>query len=85
MWFNWIVTDGAGGSAVGYVQATVPTSGGPAEIAWVIGKPWQGNGYTTESVRLMLGELASHGVTEVIAHIHPGHHVRAPHSYIGYR
>lgn len=71
LWLNWIVT--LGDDAVGYVQATVPTTQGPAEIAWVIGTPWQGRGFATSAVTLMLQELRARGVTDIIAHIHPGH------------
>lgn len=70
-WANWIVEwDGA---AVGYVQATIPRDGGPAEVAWVIGRPWQGRGYARAAVRALAAELRRGGVAEVIAHIHPDH------------
>jgi RimJ/RimL family protein N-acetyltransferase len=58
---------------IGFVQATVPVNGGPTEVAWVIGRPWQGNGYATAAARLLLDDLAGRGVTAVMAHIHPAH------------
>ncbi|MGH8935853.1 MAG: GNAT family N-acetyltransferase [Acidimicrobiia bacterium] len=70
-WHNWIVRL-AGGSAMGYVQATV--CGEHAEVAWVIGQPWQGFGYATEATRAMLAWLTADGdVREVTAYIHPDH------------
>lgn len=72
-WLNHLVVLDDTGEAVGYVQATVPVSGGPAEIAWVIGVPWQGRGHATAAARLLLDELARRGVPEVVADIHPDH------------
>ncbi len=69
-WLNWVVLD-EGGTPVGYVQASRPLHVTTAEIAWVIGVPWQGRGYATRAVALMLEELASQGVDEVVADIHP--------------
>ena len=43
-WHNWIVRLRAGDVAVGYVQATVTDGGRVADVAWVIGTPWQGRG-----------------------------------------
>jgi RimJ/RimL family protein N-acetyltransferase len=68
-WHNWIVR--TAGEAVGYVQATV--AGGQAEIAWVIGEPWQGNGYAAEAATAVVGWLGGQGVERVVAHVHPDH------------
>jgi RimJ/RimL family protein N-acetyltransferase len=71
-WHNWIVRLAGHGPAIGYVQATV--RGDRADVAWVIGQPWQGCGYAAEATRAMLAWLtASTGVHEVIAQIHPDH------------
>ncbi|WP_188668002.1 GNAT family N-acetyltransferase [Tersicoccus solisilvae] len=70
-WVNLIVLLGA--QPVGYVQATVPDDGGPATIAWVIGRPWQERGLASRAASLLLAELADLGVTRVIAHIDPAH------------
>ncbi|WP_091692953.1 GNAT family N-acetyltransferase [Micrococcus terreus] len=72
-WINMIVVLHPGAQPIGFVQATVPTDGGPAEIAWVIGAPWQGQGHAAEAARQLLAHLAERGVTEVLAHIHPDH------------
>jgi RimJ/RimL family protein N-acetyltransferase len=55
----------------GTVQATVV--GGRAEIAWVVGTPWQGQGIATEAARGLVGWLCAQGVTTLVAHIHPDH------------
>jgi RimJ/RimL family protein N-acetyltransferase len=71
-WFNWIVRRRTDAVAIGYVQATV-TSEQHAEIAWVIGTPWQRNGYATEAARAMVDWLTERGVGEIVASIHPDH------------
>jgi RimJ/RimL family protein N-acetyltransferase len=68
-WLNWIVR--RAGEPVGYVQATVADS--IAEIAWVIGTPWQGRGYATEATRALVDWLRAQRVRSVVANIHPGH------------
>ncbi|MCM3556821.1 GNAT family N-acetyltransferase [Janibacter melonis] len=69
-WMNWIVLTQEG-EPVGYVQASRAVGSATAEIAWVIGAPWQGRGYASAAVALMLEELASRGIEEVVADIHP--------------
>jgi len=69
LWWNWVLR--AGESLVGYVQATV--RGDRAEIAWVVGVPWQGRGYAREAARGLVAHLREVGVTTVVAHVHPEH------------
>jgi RimJ/RimL family protein N-acetyltransferase len=62
---------------VGTVQATV-TEGHPfdrhgAEIAWVVGTPWQGRGFASEAVRGLVDWLGRRSVHTVVAHLHPAH------------
>ncbi|HEX3921652.1 MAG TPA: GNAT family N-acetyltransferase [Streptosporangiaceae bacterium] len=45
----------------------------PAEVAWVLGTPWQGRGIATEAARALVAWLGRQRVATVIAHIHPGH------------
>jgi RimJ/RimL family protein N-acetyltransferase len=71
-WRNWILRRESGGEAVGYVQATITGEGRRAEIAWVVGLRWQGQGYATEAARALVGWLDARGVWVVQAHIHPG-------------
>jgi RimJ/RimL family protein N-acetyltransferase len=72
-WHNWIVRLASDGRAVGTVQATVSNTEPEAEVAWVIGVPWQGLGYASEAARALLGWLEGAGVTVIIARIHPQH------------
>jgi RimJ/RimL family protein N-acetyltransferase len=72
IWLNMIVRDRASRSAIGYVQATInPPS---ADIAWVIGKPWQRKGYATEAAGAMVEHLARVVHVQTLrALILPGH------------
>ena len=72
-WRNWVLRLQPGGQAVGYVQATITGGGRRAEIAWVVGLAWQGQGYATEAARALVGWLDARGVPVIQAHIHPGH------------
>ncbi len=71
-WRNCIVLIGSQREPAGFVQATIPADGGPAEIAWVIGTQWQGNGYGGRSAALLIVELALRGVRRIATRIHPG-------------
>jgi RimJ/RimL family protein N-acetyltransferase len=72
-WRNWIIRRDGEGTAVGYVQATIVDEGKRAEIAWVVGLKWQGQGYATAAARALVDWLASRGVAVIQANIHPGH------------
>lgn len=72
-WINSVVVLRAEQQPIGYVQATIPVNGDPAEIAWVIGRPWQGQGHARRAARLLLDDLAAQGIEVVVAHIHPEH------------
>jgi RimJ/RimL family protein N-acetyltransferase len=71
-WRNWIIRE-PGGTAVGYVQATITGGGSRAEIAWVVGLRWQGRGYASEAAKALVAWLEARGVTSIQAHIHPDH------------
>jgi RimJ/RimL family protein N-acetyltransferase len=87
IWLNWVVRLRETSEAVGTVQATVTLAdaAGPAgaggspglaraaEVAWVIGTPWQGRGYAAEAAGALVAWLASAGVGDVTACIHPQH------------
>ena len=73
-WRNWVIWLRAEERLIGYVQATIDD--GTAELAWVIGTPWQGRGLATESARALVGWLGSqakHDIKMIVAHIHPDH------------
>lgn len=72
-WRNWIVRQRADGRAVGTVQATIDPARRTADIAWVIGTPWQGQGYATEAARALVGWLDARGLAAITAHVHPDH------------
>jgi len=72
-WCNWIVRTREPDEAVGYVQATIKDDGRMADIAWVIGVPWQRRGFATEAARAMVAWLEERGVVTVTAHVHPAH------------
>lgn len=72
-WCTWVVRDGAGGPLVGYVQATLTGSGACAELAWVVGTPWQGRRVARRAAALVLAEVGRRGAEVVVAHVRPGH------------
>ena len=74
VWANWVVRL-RDGTAIGVVQASVGVE--RANVAWVIGQPWQGAGYASEAARAMTSWLRSSGVRSVRAHIHPEHEASA--------
>jgi RimJ/RimL family protein N-acetyltransferase len=73
VWCNWVLWQREGSRLVGTVQATVTEAGGLAEIAWIVGTPWQGQGFASEAVRALVGHLRRRSVRTVVAHIHPAH------------
>ena len=74
-WLNWVISLRAEGRLVGTVQATV--AGQTAEIAWVVGAPWQGRGIAREAARGLVDWLTIQQVDTVVAHVHPDHHASA--------
>ncbi|MEV1044398.1 GNAT family N-acetyltransferase [Streptomyces sp. NPDC049916] len=71
-WWNWVLRVRTEGCLAGYVQATV--RGPRAEIAWVVGTPWQGRGYASEAAKGLVAHLAAAAdVRTLVAHIRPGH------------
>ena len=73
IWHNWIARRRTDDRAVGTVQATITADGRAAEIAWVIGVPWQGQGYASEAATGVIARLERLGVRTVTAHVHPDH------------
>ncbi|MBS2029739.1 MAG: GNAT family N-acetyltransferase [Deltaproteobacteria bacterium] len=54
-WVNLIARERTTGHAIGYVQATVNPD--IADIAWVIGTPWQRKGYAVEAARALVAHV----------------------------
>ncbi|MFG1671829.1 GNAT family N-acetyltransferase [Streptomyces sp. Y7] len=75
-WCNWVLRLRAGSCLVGTVQATI-SADGTAEIAWVIGTPWQRHGLASEAARALVAWLERGPVHTVVAHVHPDHHASA--------
>jgi RimJ/RimL family protein N-acetyltransferase len=73
-WCNWVIRLRDPGCLAGTAQATIsPAPALTAEVAWVVGTPWQGQGIASEAARALVAWLGQHSVRTVIAHIHPGH------------
>ncbi|MFI6011339.1 GNAT family N-acetyltransferase [Streptomyces sp. NPDC051243] len=75
-WCNWVLrlrgSEPGASCLVGTVQATVAEDHS-AEIAWVVGTPWQGRGLASEAARGLVAWLGRRSVHTVVAHIHPAH------------
>ena len=56
VWRNWTVRRRADSRPVGTMQATLDRRQGDwtAQVAWVIGVPWQGQGYASEAARALV-------------------------------
>lgn len=78
-WCNWVIKLSDAGRLAGTVQATISThaEGLMAEIAWVVGTPWQGRGIATEAAKALIAWLGDQSVRAVIAHIHPDNRASA--------
>ena len=77
VWLNWIVRLRATAEPVGTVQATVTSDGllWTAHVAWVIGVPWQSQGFATEAAGALADWLLARGASTLLATIHPDHAV----------
>src|SRR2546423_13682849 len=70
LWFNWIVRMRATSEAIGYIQVSLVQDTGVADLAWVIGVPFQRRGYATEAARAVAEWLSSRPEARcVTAHI----------------
>lgn len=78
-WLNWVIWLRADGCLAGTVQATITWDGdrGVAEVAWVVGRPWQGRDIATEAAHALVSWLRTKPVGLVLAHIHPDHRASA--------
>ncbi|MER5387579.1 GNAT family N-acetyltransferase [Saccharopolyspora sp. NPDC002686] len=78
-WCNWVIRLRAEDCLVGAVQATIiPGYPGPAaQIAWMVGTPWQKRGIAKEAALALVDWLRRLPVRCVIAHVHPDHQASA--------
>ena len=73
-WVNLIVRLRSSEVAIGFVQATIHNEDiCYADIAWVVGVPWQGQGYASEAAGALVAWLKCQGIDEFRANIHPTH------------
>nr|WP_307710554.1 GNAT family N-acetyltransferase [Streptomyces sp. V1I6] len=79
VWWNWVIRLREERRLTGTVQATITRTerGRAAEVAWVVGTPWQGRGIATEAARGLIAWLQEKDVQVVRAHIHPDHRASA--------
>jgi RimJ/RimL family protein N-acetyltransferase len=70
---NWVARRLDDERAVGMLQAAFGAGGRTAEIAWLVGVPWQGQGLASEAATAVVAWLAAWGVAEVTAWIRPDH------------
>jgi RimJ/RimL family protein N-acetyltransferase len=71
---NWVVRRLADGEAVGMLQAIFSSGGRAAEISWLVGVPWQGQGFASEAAMAVVAWLEVRGIEQITAWIRPDHH-----------
>ena len=79
-WLNWIVRRNGDRVPIGTLQATIFLAEGDmasAEVAWIINRSWQGQGFATEAARAVVAWLRCRGVPRLCAHILPDNHASA--------
>lgn len=73
VWCNWVLRARTGRGLVGTVQATITPARDLAELAWVVGAPWQGRGFAVEAAGALATWLRGLPVGRLVAHVHPDH------------
>lgn len=77
-WCNWVIRMREEACLAGTVQATITgVRERVAEIAWVVGTPWQRRGIAAEAARGLVSWLRGRAVRTITAHIHPDHQASA--------
>jgi RimJ/RimL family protein N-acetyltransferase len=71
-WHNWVIELEGAKTIIGHLQATV-LDASSADIAWMVGTPWQGRGYASEAAVELVRWLECAGVETITAHIRPDH------------
>lgn len=79
VWLNWIVRRRSDSQAIGTMQATLINDDErwTAHVAWVVGVPWQGQGFASEAARALVEWLHHQGAQGIVAHINPEHRASA--------
>jgi RimJ/RimL family protein N-acetyltransferase len=76
-WYTWVVRRPQDQEPVGYTQVTLHRPTRTAELAWVIGVPWQGQGLAGAAAEETVRALDAEDVLRWVAHIHPEHDASA--------
>lgn len=71
---NWVVRRLVDGAAIGMLQAVLSRGSQAAEVSWLVGVPWQGQGFASEAAIAVVAWLEARGVEQVTAWIRPDHH-----------
>lgn len=71
---NWVVRRLVDGAAIGMLQAVLSRGSQAAEVSWLVGVPWQGQGFASEAAIAVVAWLEAGGVEQVTAWIRPDHH-----------
>jgi RimJ/RimL family protein N-acetyltransferase len=58
-------------------ESAAARPGTTAYVAWVVGSPWQRQGFAAEAAAALVAWLRGEGVAEIVAHIHPEHRASA--------
>jgi RimJ/RimL family protein N-acetyltransferase len=71
---DWVARRLADAQVVGMLQAIFSGAGRSAELAWLVGVPWQGQGLASEAATAVVAWLDARGVEQVTAWIRSDHH-----------
>jgi RimJ/RimL family protein N-acetyltransferase len=71
---DWVARRLADEQVVGMLQAVFGGGGRSAELAWLVGVPWQGQGLASEAAIAVVARLEALGVDQLTAWIRPDHH-----------
>ena len=71
---NWVARRLADEQVIGMLQEVFGEGGRSAELAWLVGVPWQGQGLASEAAIAVVAWLEAQGVEQVTAWIRPDHH-----------
>jgi len=70
---TWVLRASESGEAVGFAQVSVSSDRSAAELAWVVGRAWQGRGYAREAATRLAQLAHDEGVPVLRANIAAGH------------
>ena len=71
LWLNWAIRLNNRRQLIGHLQAGILPD--HADMAWVLGVPWQHQGYATEAAKAAVDFLLGLGLRQIRASINPNH------------